>query len=110
MIITVKKKKVFRENKIPCVYIYPENLGIIEFSFERRLINVLRDHRKNKELLRYRLILLKKRSNDYLGHIFLGLILIVLFSESQWLVLIPLIWVAYTVYKIYREWKRIKKM
>ncbi len=31
------KKDVYRENNIPCVYLYPENLGILKMIFKRRL-------------------------------------------------------------------------
>jgi len=54
------KKDVYKQNKIPCVYIYPENLGIIEFTFDRRLQMVLEKHKLEKELRSYRLYKFKK--------------------------------------------------
>ena len=38
------KKKVYEKNVIPCVYIYPDNLGIFDFIFRRRTREVLNNH------------------------------------------------------------------
>ena len=35
----IKKMNVYKENNIPCIYFYPENLGIIGFLFKRRQDN-----------------------------------------------------------------------
>jgi hypothetical protein len=43
----IEKIKVYAANNIPCVYLYPDNLGILSFIFKRRLKKVLK---KNKEL------------------------------------------------------------
>lgn len=50
-----EKKRVFDQNNVPCVYLYPENLGIIEFSFYERLEKVLKGKGLKKELLRLRI-------------------------------------------------------
>src|SRR5690242_4591361 len=44
------KKDAYRRNQIPCVYIYPENLGILQFTFDKRLQTVLQAHNLSKEL------------------------------------------------------------
>jgi len=49
------KKEVYKLNNIPCVYLYPENLGIIGYVFDKRLQVVLAQHDMKKELKRYRL-------------------------------------------------------
>ncbi|MBS3096497.1 hypothetical protein J4480_03590 [Candidatus Woesearchaeota archaeon] len=36
-----KKKEIYEKNRIPCVYLYPDNLGILDFIFNRRLREVL---------------------------------------------------------------------
>ena len=38
------KKKIYEKNGIPCVYIYPDNLGIFDFIFRRRIREVFKDH------------------------------------------------------------------
>jgi hypothetical protein len=40
----LEKKKVYKINKIPCIYVYPDNLGILNFIFKRRLKNVLKEY------------------------------------------------------------------
>ena len=39
-----KKKEIYYKNNIPCVYLYPDNLGILEIIFRRRLRDVLKTH------------------------------------------------------------------
>jgi len=49
-----EKKRVYDANNLPCVYIYPENLGILPFLFKRRAIEALRKNGKLKKLKKYR--------------------------------------------------------
>jgi hypothetical protein len=37
-----EKSMVYRQNRIPCIFIYPENLGIITYVFDKRMIDVLK--------------------------------------------------------------------
>ena len=48
-----EKKNVYYKNSIPCIYLYPENLGNIEYVFHYRIREVLRQHKMDKELSRY---------------------------------------------------------
>lgn len=43
-----KKKEIYEKNNIPCVYLYPDNLGILEFIFRRRVRDVLKKHSELK--------------------------------------------------------------
>src|SRR3989344_6070820 len=47
-----KKKRVYEENNKPCIYLYPDNLGVMSFIFKRRLRKELRKHKN----LRWQLI------------------------------------------------------
>jgi len=49
-----EKKEVYFKNQIPCIHLYPENLGLIEFIFEKRLIRTLKYYKYKSELLKYR--------------------------------------------------------
>jgi len=49
-----EKKRIFKENKIPCVYLYPENLGILDRILRRRIKKALQSHKE----LRMRLFLI----------------------------------------------------
>ena len=42
------KKEVYSKNNIPCIYIYPDNLGVFNFIFKRRLRDVFNRHPKLK--------------------------------------------------------------
>ncbi len=48
-----EKRKVYEENKIPCIYLYPENLGILNFLFERRLRQTLKKYGLRWQLFRF---------------------------------------------------------
>ena len=43
-----EKKRIYELNNIPCIYLYPENLGTINFIFKRRLKDVLKKYKMNK--------------------------------------------------------------
>src|SRR5437773_11260179 len=38
------KKDVYRNNGIPCVVLYPENLGVLHFTFDKRLQKTLTEN------------------------------------------------------------------
>ena len=44
----IKKRNVYKENNVPCVYIYPDNLGILDKILKRRIKKVLQDHKELK--------------------------------------------------------------
>jgi hypothetical protein len=50
-----QKKEIYRLNNVPCVYLYPENLGIIGYAFDKRLQLVLEKHGMKRELKKYRI-------------------------------------------------------
>jgi hypothetical protein len=47
------KRNVYKLNNIPCIYIYPDNLGYIDYIFKRRLLKALHTYNLKKKLLRY---------------------------------------------------------
>ena len=76
------KKEVYRKNNLPCIYLYPENLGIIDFVFTKRLIVEL----KNKSLIKQLRLFQLKRFWDDRGGLFLwiGLSLMVYAGDFNW--------------------------
>jgi hypothetical protein len=83
------KKEIYKLNKIPCVYIYPDNLGIIHYIFDKRIQTELSKNNLNKELFKYRFFKLKN-SNEFhtrvpafLGSAFFGLFIIIHSSHRQ---------------------------
>jgi hypothetical protein len=76
------KKEVYWKNNLPCIYLYPENLGIIDFVFTKRLIVEL----KNKSLIKQLRLFQLKRFWDDRGSLFLwiGLSLFVYAGDFNW--------------------------
>ena len=68
-----QKKEVYWKNNIPCVYLYPENLGIIEYTFDKRLLSVLEKHKLAKELRAYKIFKIKGTSELMNRIIYLGI-------------------------------------
>ncbi len=50
-----EKMRVYAQNGIPCVYLYPENLGTLEHSFRRRSGEVFARYGMHRERLRFAL-------------------------------------------------------
>ena len=48
-----EKMKVYYKNKIPCIYLWPDNLGTLDWMFKRRLRETLLKHKKRSTLLKY---------------------------------------------------------
>ncbi|MFA7380908.1 MAG: hypothetical protein WC150_10615 [Bacteroidia bacterium] len=48
-----EKSKIYATNNIPCVYIFPENLGFIYFAFDKRIQKEMKKYNLTKELRRY---------------------------------------------------------
>lgn len=69
-----EKKAVYAKNNIPCIYLYPENLGIIDYVFTKRMIELLQKQSMKKELRLFQL----KRFIEERGSIFIWLFLSVL--------------------------------
>jgi hypothetical protein len=51
-----KKKELYKNSHIPCIYIYPDNLGTLQFLFYMRLREEFKKHPELKlQLLKYKL-------------------------------------------------------
>ena len=70
------KKEVYKTNGIPCVWIYPDNLGVLLYIFHKRLESVLGNYRFEKGLLRYRLAQFWKADSVNFVGIAAGLLLL----------------------------------
>ena len=109
-----EKKKVYYNNRIPCVYLYPENLGTIEFSFPIRVARELKRLEMKKELTRFQM----KRFMDDRGGLFalIALMLFLLFGmdltiDKDWVLIMGLLSViAYQIWRFIEGWKRFLKI
>jgi len=71
------KKNAYHVNEIPCIYLYPENLGIIDYTFSQRLTELLKKTGLTKKLFKYRFNRLKKDRGDlFIWFILASIILI----------------------------------
>jgi hypothetical protein len=105
-----EKKRVFKENDIPCVFLYPENLGIIDFILPNRAIKEFKKHGLTKALWLFRLkfLWLYKQDNILL---FFGLVFLMAWGNFIWeedsnfilIVLSILIYQVYTIIKFYNK-------
>jgi len=100
-----EKKKIYKLNNIPCVYLYPENLGIIDYSFTKRMVKELKNKNMLNQLFKFRLrILIMDRGGLFLW-LFLALFILV-FGDNQWeddknTIFILAAVVAYQLYRLF---------
>ena len=78
-----EKKKVYQNNNVPCIFLYPENLGIIDFILPTRAIKEFKKHELIKGLWLFRLKFLwaYKSGNIVL---FLFLLYVLVFGDFNW--------------------------
>jgi hypothetical protein len=105
-----EKKKVYALNEIPCIYLYPENLGIIHYSFNKRIRAVLKRYNKNRELFKFNLGLFTEAKSGNIFGFLICLALLITFqfdrkAEYYWqwsgAMFAGLIWAGYSLYKGY---------
>lgn len=111
-----EKIKVYKQNKIPCVFLYPENLGFIQFVFDQRIQKELTEYKMFKQLRSYRLLKLKEEGLDkIIKFIFLFVVLVLYVYQSNSVLknleisIFLILACAYHIYGFYLIWKRIYK-
>lgn len=75
-----EKIRVYKENKIPCIYLYPDNLGILDFIFPKRLRQTLKIHKLKSQLFKYNLGEFFKLSTT---NIVIVTVALILFKEDK---------------------------
>ena len=78
-----EKIRVYKLNNIPCIFLYPENLGIIHYSFRYRLRQVLKTYNMSKELFRFNLKLFCDERFPQLFWFTLSIFFIILFQFDR---------------------------
>lgn len=112
----IEKMETYSLNNKPCIFLYPENLGIIEHVFDKRIQKVLSQHKMKNELFKYRFIKLLKGEQDrflLLVVAIIGLCLIDYKKEPEtnvnW-VLGYLFFISYQVVKFVSAYYKVFKM
>ena len=75
-----KKRDIYEKNKIPCIFLYPDNLGILNFIFIRRLKNVLKKYDMKWQLFKCNFLIFQEK---YLIG-FVILIVLTTYIENMW--------------------------
>ncbi|MEK6835058.1 MAG: hypothetical protein AABX61_02225 [Nanoarchaeota archaeon] len=88
-----EKKNVYEKNNVPCFYLYPDSLGILNFIFKRRLKEVLKKHNKKWQLFKINWNLFQEKHG--LG--ILIFILLLIFSDNLTLKIISIILTVYLI-------------
>ena len=71
-----QKKEIYKKNRIPCIYIYPENLGALKYLFFMRLTDELKKFPELKfQYFKYKLT----TCTQAIGMIWFGYLLMTLF-------------------------------
>ncbi|RZK09660.1 MAG: hypothetical protein EOO46_13160 [Flavobacterium sp.] len=68
-----EKRQVYISNQIPCILLYPENLGIIKYVFEKRMLYILKRYRLEKELKKFQYKILWEEKHDLFFFVGMGI-------------------------------------
>ncbi|TNF48601.1 MAG: hypothetical protein EP305_05150 [Bacteroidetes bacterium] len=101
------KKIVYENNNIPCIYLYPENLGVLDFFLDKRLQQVLERHNMTDKLKKYyRYKFWESERNRFIGIGFLILLIgaLLLLNDEKEGAGIYIFLSAIIVYQIFRIW------
>lgn len=107
-----EKIKVYNKNKIPCIHLYPENLGVLDYMLDKRLITVLKKSKLDGELKKYKWFKFKNTSQESMAIVTGMLLLIILLSlnyskgDRGVLIMLGLV-ILYQFWKIYKMYKEI---
>jgi hypothetical protein len=106
-----EKERVYKQNRIPCIFIYPENLGTLHFSFDRRITKALKEASQHKTLNSYNTWKFRNAADlNFLGILFsLSWIIYFFIAEPKDTAgkLIGFFILVYNIYKVFRIWKQI---
>ena len=99
----IKKKEVYTNNRIPCVYLYPDNLGILNFILFKRVTKVLKQYGLKWQLLKW----IHEIMMHKFGLFFIGLIILIFVvkesSTRMWLILFGIVGYLYEFIVEYRK-------
>lgn len=78
-----EKSEVYKQNQIPCIHIYPDNLGVLDFILDKRLQAELEDKQLFNELNKYRRFKFFKGESNTLTFLVGSFLLIWLATVSE---------------------------
>ncbi len=100
-----EKKRVYKQNQIPCVFIYPENLGYLEFAFDNRIMKALEENHREESLRKYKKWkFLEGTKDNILGLILCILAYIAMVATKEEGKAVVIFIFLYNLYKLIRIW------
>ena len=107
-----EKIKVYKNNKVPCVNLYPENLGVLPFILDKRLIVEMKDKNLKKELVNYKKFKLKKSETQRIYLTVISIVFIIFFlldydKGDRGIILLFVAVILCQFYYSYRAYKNI---
>jgi hypothetical protein len=100
-----EKMRVYGQNGVPCVYLFPENLGTLEHSFRRRAAEALHRAGMKRELFRLNLkFWLQDHRLDLM--LAVGLIFLTWFVDDPIDRVVSGAMTLWVIYFLWREWRR----
>lgn len=104
------KKRVYHINNIPCVYLYPENLGIIDYCFSKRLVEVLKKNNLKRELFKFRFKRLRKDRGDIVVWLFLTVTIFISsytnYEENKSLIYVCICVFIFQIYRLIKGYQK----
>lgn len=105
-----EKRQVYLNNKIPCVLLYPENLGILDYVFEKRVIYILKRYKLETELKKYRNKIFWEDKREHIVYLIIGIGLIIItypWQSDRGFFGFGIVIVLYQLFRLYRDYKAI---
>jgi hypothetical protein len=105
----LEKRKVYISNQIPCVILYPENLGIIGYVFPKRMLFVLGKYKMERELKNFKWKLMWRDKSHRFSYSIIAIATIVYqypwAKDNMWLYasLATLVYQSYCLNKEYKQ-------
>ena len=98
---------VYHKNNIPCVYLWPDNLGALDWILKRRITETLLKYNKN-------LLLIKQQWNDYTEKNGIGILIFIGLTvynwKSKWKYLFISLLLINFLFECVKRIKKLKKL
>ncbi len=102
-----KKMAIYHRNKIPCVYLWPDNLGTLDWMIKRRIREVLLKYNKRINLFRYEF---DNYMAENLVKLVMGGLAIYFFKDMLIKVIIGLLMLIFLINTLMKYINRLQKL
>lgn len=100
-----QKKLVYKQNQVPCVFLYPENLGYLHFAIDHRLLETLKENHKEEALKKYKWWKLWNASKgNFVGIVLFTFLFFYFLATKESGKLFMVLLVLYNIYRVISLW------